>query len=150
MNAHRYIPSFKTKTIVYFTSEFTFHIASITSALGQTVNQRNASYLSKRFIVHSLGYFQTISNTWLVSPSMEEASYASNKLHEKNGWHRQTYTTSQSNDNPKAYHVASTWEGVFPLRLKGDLAALPLSPADFSMKCFHFAPFGFSCLTGYN
>lgn len=111
-----------------------------------SINKRNLSYFSKLFIIH-----KKIINTWLVSPSIEEAPYTSNKPHKKNRWYSQTYMTLQIHGNSKKqHHVAFTWEEISLCKLKGDLAVFPLFPADLPMKCFHFAPFGSSCSTGYN
>ena len=85
-NAHRYnaFPHINHKR--FSVSHQILHLTLHTSLQprGTNINEREMSYFSKLFIVHILGYFQTIINTWLVSCPVDEVPYTSNEPHEKN------------------------------------------------------------------
>lgn len=135
---------------VYFTLDFTSDIAYVTSALRQSSNKRNMSYFSKRFIAHILGYFQTIMNIQLVSLSTDEVPYTlKSSLKRIDDTHKLIQHYKLMIIQKSTMQLLLEKEFSF-CKQKGYLAEFPLSPADFSMKCFHFAPFGFSCSTGYN
>ena len=129
----------------------TLHISFQPWWTGQlSIKETCLIFKSFLLFISSVIFRQQLFNTRLVSPSMEAAPYTSNKPHPKNRWYTQTHTALQINDNSERHHGASTWEGISPLHTEGGLVVFPLSRADFPMKCFHFAPFGFSCSTGYN
>lgn len=99
------------------------------------------SYFSKPFHLITLVMFRQFKkktkNTWLVAFSLGEIACTTYNPHQKDRWYMQTYTASPldgCSEVPRGKACAR--EAVFPSPYWRGLAELPLSSADFSMKCF--------------
>lgn len=128
-NAHRYntFPHIIHKW--FSVSQQILHLTLHTSLQprGTNINKRNVLF-SELFIVHILSYFQRIINTWLVSDPVKEAPYTSKRPHEKNRWYIKTNTSLQINGDLRKNHVASAWEGIFPLQTEEGSCGCSLCP----------------------